>query len=397
MSDEGTKKKVLAVHEDPTVLAAITSLLKADGTLDVHKARNAAEGRLLAGEVKPDLIIFNCQASMDCTSFFREIKADLQPSPPVFLLLSDRADAEDLAKAIEKGVDDYIEKSLCSHVLLAKVRSLLHAKGLGDALRHKEKTLKDAFELLERNFKELTSILLKILEVRIPGASDRASVAKAAAEFLAERLHIEEEKRKNLVFGALLHEIGKVGLPDDIVGKRYNRLPAASIPTFQQYTTVGSMVISTMTGFKGAADAVYHQLENFDGTGFPGGLMGEQIPIDARILRAIVFQEELRAEGCPVEEMIDRIRVAMHTILDQKVANPLIEYLLEQNRRPDTNRLKVPLDELKAGMVIADDVYASSGVKLLPKGIRLHEKILSILMDRNREDPIIGGVYIVTE
>ncbi len=251
--------------------------------------------------------------------------------------------------------------------------------------------------MLERNFRELTAILLKILEVRVPGASDRASLAKNAVEFLSEKFNFVKEKRKSLIFAALLHEIGKVGLPDDIVGKHYNKLPAAFLPTFQQYTTVGSMVISTMTGFKEAADAVYRQLENYDGTGFPDGLMGEEIPIDGRILRAIVFQEELHAEGCSLEEMIDKIRVAMHTILDQRIANPLIEFLLEQNRKPDTNKLKIPLDELKAGMVIADDVYASSGVKLLPKGVRLQEKMLNVLMGRNREDPIIGGVYIVTD
>jgi hypothetical protein len=247
-----------------------------------------------------------------------------------------------------------------------------------------------------KNFKQLTSILLGILEIRIPGARDRADTAKAVAEFLTERLGIESGNRQNIIFGAILHELGKIGLPDEIVGKHYNTVSAEMLTVFQNYTTIGTVILSTMTGYRESAEAVHHQLENYDGSGFPDGLMGNEITVGARILRAIVFQEDLQASGFPTEIIIDRIRHAMHTILDIKIANLLIEFLQEQSEktRTDCNRLKISLDRLKTGMVIAEDVFAASGIKLIPKGVKVKEKMIEVLMARNNADPIIGGIYV---
>ena len=55
------------------------------------------------------------------------------------------------------------------------------------------------------------------------------------------------------------------------------------------------------------------------------------------------------------------------------------------------------MDDLKPGMVIAEDVYAASGVKLLPKGVQLRDKTLALLLERNETDPVLGGIYILTD
>ena len=271
----------------------------------------------------------------------------------------------------------------------------MRSRALWEELAEDKKQVERANEQLERNFKELTSILLKILEVRIPGASDRAELAKSAVEFLSRKLALTPEHQKILTFAALLHELGKVGLPDEVANQRLITIQAASARIFQQYATVGSMILMTVTGFKESADDVYHQLENYDGSGFPDGLMGDEIPLGSKFLRAVVFAEEWYAQGLSTEAVTEKMRLAMHTVLDPKVANPLIEFLVERSRKDHKGKLKVPVDGLKAGMVIADDVHASSGIKLLPKGVRLQDKMIALLMERNQTDPIVGGVYIV--
>ena len=102
-------------------------------------------------------------------------------------------------------------------------------------------------------------------------------------------------------------------------------------------------------------------------------------------------------EGLSTEEVVGRVRSAMHSILNERIANLLIEYLLSHRTVADTNKLRLRVDELKAGMVVAEDIYAASGVKLLPKGVRLQDKTLAVLAERNETDPIIGGVYILTD
>jgi hypothetical protein len=268
---------------------------------------------------------------------------------------------------------------------------------LQEDLKAEEERLSATNTLLKTNFEELTTILLKILEVRVPGASDRAYDAKACVKFIAKKLEFPHERRKQLVFAALLHEIGKVGLPDSVAGKLYHNLPPTLKTAYRQHPTIGSMIISTMTGYRESAEAVHHQLENYDGSGFPDGLMADEIPCHARILRAVVFQEELRGQGCAIDVVIEQVHLAIHSALEQNIANLLIEFLREHNVKPETNKLKLCVDELKPGMVIAEDVYAASGVKLLHKGVQLRDKTLAVLMERNETDPVLGGIYILTD
>jgi response regulator RpfG family c-di-GMP phosphodiesterase len=396
MSETEREFRIVVVDDSASGLRDITGVLKKDPAFHVSEAVTVADGTLLCLNANPDLVICGLRALQDCIDLMVRVKENQDPPYPTFLIIYERAEFPDFEKGHEHGVDDYIERSLCQQVMLPKVRTLLKMRRLQEELKEEKKRLEAANEVLERNFKELTAILLKILEVRMPGTSDRAETAKAFVEFLAPKLGIDKEGRRSLIFAALMHEMGKVGLPDNLVAQPYHRVPAGSLAIFQQYATVGSMIISTITGFKDSAEAVYHQLENYDGAGFPEGLMGEQIPIGSRVLRAILFAEELCAEGRPMGEVIEGVRNAMHTVLDPRVANPLIEFLLERGRK-GAGKQKLPVEGLRAGMVVAEDVYAASGIKLLPKGVQLQEKIISLLTERNSTDPIVGGVYIVVK
>ena len=300
MSAPGMGSSILLVSDSPLVFAALADILKTDPDLDVQLVPDTDKAAERIAAEKPHLIICRCSAFETLSRVCEEREGDDAGAlPPFFLLLFQGTDAREIAAALERGAHDYIEESLCGQTLLPKLRSLLHRRRLREELWREEKRLAEANELLDRNFKELTAILLKILEIRIPGASDRADQAKAMSEFFGQRLGFDDESRRHIIFAALLHEIGKIGLPDEAICKHGCVLPTALVPLYQQYATVGSMVISTITGYKDSADFIYHQLENNDGSGFPDGLMGEEIPLGAKILRAIVFGEELRRRASP--------------------------------------------------------------------------------------------------
>lgn len=390
---------ILVVCDDTMICDDIMMILSSEERLSIHHASVEQDTMQIASEVHADIVIFPAKA-MEANKAHpcNETKEnDDYLLSPLWLLLSDGMGAGQIATCLEQGADDYIEKDVCSEILLPKIRSLLCKRRLRQRLWKEENRLAEANTLLQKNFKELTSILLRIIEVRVPGASDRSEMAKAIADFCAQRLGFHEERKKQIIFAALLHEIGKIGLPDEVVSKHQCTIGASFVTVFQQYVTVGSMVISTITGYREAAEAVYHQLENYDGSGFPGELMGEEIPIGARILRAIVLQEELEAQGYPIEGIIDRVRSSMHSVLDQNIANLLIEFLSNQGQKVGPKEIKLPIDELTSGMIIAKDVYAASGIKLMPKGIQLMEKTLALLHERNETDPIIGGVYVLSD
>jgi HD-GYP domain-containing protein (c-di-GMP phosphodiesterase class II) len=164
---------------------------------------------------------------------------------------------------------------------------------------------------------------------------------------------------------------------------------------FNQYPVIGSMITSTISGFKDAASAIYYQYENYDGSGQPEDLLGEEIPIGARILRAIVLYEELAKEGYATEDIILEMKLAVNKALDPEVASHCIDFLIEKNKGQSANKQRIKLDELQPGMVIAEDIYSSSGLKLLPRGVTIQERILQVITERNRRDPIIGAIYIL--
>jgi response regulator RpfG family c-di-GMP phosphodiesterase len=377
----------------------ILMILSNDERLNVHHVSVDQNVMQIASESETDIVIFPAKAmgAYQVHPCNKTKENNDYLLSPLLLLLSDGMDAGQIAECLEQGADDYIERDVCGEILLPKIRSLLCKRRLRQNLWKEENRLAEVNILLQKNFKELTSILLRILEVRVPGASDRSEMAKAFADFCGQRLGFHEERKKQIIFAALLHEIGKIGLPDEVVSKHQCTIGASFITVFQQYVTVGSMVISTITGYREAAEAVHHQLENYDGSGFPGELMGEEIPIGARILRAIVFQEELEAQGYPIDSIIDHVRSSMHSALDQNIANLLIEFLSNRSQKVGPKEIKLPVDELTAGMIIAKDVYAASGIKLMPKGIQLMEKTLALLHERNETDPIIGGVYVLAD
>jgi len=126
-------------------------------------------------------------------------------------------------------------------------------------------------------------------------------------------------------------------------------------------------------------------------------LQGDEIPMGARILRALVLHGMLLEKGCSKEEILQEIRSAGNRALDPRIANLLAEFIIENDQTFSLNHQKIPVADLRPGMVLAEDVYASSGIKLLPKGGRLQERTLQLLIGHHQADPIIGGVYVFLE
>ncbi len=387
--------KILAVDDDLTSLTLLTRVLSGEEGWEVKSAGDAGEGLRLARQFRPDLIISDYyMPEIDGFEFCRRVKADPALEAALFMLLTGETEVSKKISGLDQGADDYMEKPFSAHLLVSKVKALLRIKGLQDELREEKEELSRAKERLEKDLEESISLLLRILETRIPGSGDRARTARSIAEYMVERLNVGEAEKKNILFGALLHEVGKVGLPDGIIEKDARSLGPGDRKTFDQYPVIGAMLVSAISGFKGSAYPIQHQLENCDGTGTPERLRGDEIPLGAKILRAIVFLEDFLRTSIPHAEILRQIKISIGRTLDPKIAVHLESFLAEKDNSFSSDRQKLRLEELKPGMVVADDVYTLSGFKLLSRGFRLEEKILQLLVDHSCTDPILGGVYV---
>jgi len=388
--------KILVVDDDKLVVELIKALLSHNKNYQLFGAYSAREGLRIAKNIIPDIIISDYyMPEIDGLEFCRYIRNDPELTNSIFILLTAETNIDKKIEGLEKGVDDYIEKNISTKVLVGKVKAFLKIKALQKELIKEKEKLSLANKQLERNLSEIISVLLKILEINIPDAKVRADRAKDMARYIAEKLGLHEEVKKQIVFGAQLHEIGKIGIPEKIIKSRLNSLSQDDLNVYYQYPLIGSLIVSTITGYEETAHDIYHQLENYDGSGRPEGIMKEEIPVGARILRAIVLQEEISMSGQGRDEIIEGLRLSINTKLDPVIASHAINYFIESKTDKPFEERIIPIDDLKSGMVVAEDVFSLSGVKIMPKGMRLNDRIITFVKERNIIDPIVGGIYIL--
>lgn len=389
------RAKILILDQRKENESALAQTLARQKEFDVSCANVWREALSVSRDINVDAIL--CDGSVpwaDVMEFCRAVRADSALSSVIFIVVGPPHGMDEKERGLEAGIDDWIEKSVAASFIIAKIKAWLRTRGLYTACMSECEALRMQNKNLLSNFKELTDILVKVLDSQLTGISERAHTARSMAEYIIEKLKIGEEEKRQILFAALLHEIGKVGLPKPVAEKNYGSLQFAEREVFVHHPAIGSMIISAVSGFRDSADAVYHQLENYDGSGIPDGLMGDEASPGARIIRAIVFQEELFKAGLPSETVIGHVKSSVNKVLDPVIADHLIVYLEEHDKSTCTSKARLGLDDLKTGMTLAEDVYSSNGIKLLPSGVVLQEKMISVLRERNHVDPIIGGIYV---
>jgi response regulator RpfG family c-di-GMP phosphodiesterase len=393
-----SKARILIVDQRQESESALADILSREESFEVRLVNDWRHEMLLSQEIKADVIL--CDGSMpwpDVLEFCRSLRANPGLTSMVFILLGPPHGIEEKERGLEAGIDDWIEKSVPASLITGKIKAWLRMKSLYEESKKNREALQEKNNILQANFKEMTIILIKTLDSYLSGINDRAKTAKSIAEYISAQLNLDGEEKKKILFGALLHEIGKVGLPHEIAKKDYHSLHIGEKEVFSHHPAIGSMIISTVTGYKDSANATYHQLENYDGSGIPDGLMGDEISVGAKIIRAIIFQEELFRAGFSTEGVIGHIKSSLKKALDPSIAEHLINFLEERDKSTLANKSRLTIDELQAGMTLAEDVYSASGIKLLPKGVPLYEKMIKILSERNSVDPIIGGIYVLKD
>ena len=147
---------------------------------------------------------------------------------------------------------------------------------------------------------------------------------------VGQELALEESELQNLEVAALLHDIGKVGIPDSIL-KKPGRLDEAEYSLMKKHPEYGWAVLRMLPGFEHAALDILHHHENFDGTGYPAGLKESEIPVVSRIVSvidafdAMVSSRPYRV-GLPHEEAMRRLILASGTQFDPAVVRCFLSF-----------------------------------------------------------------------
>ena len=213
-------------------------------------------------------------------SVCRAVKADPSTCLTPVVLVTGLTNVKDRIQGIESGADDFLNKPVHKEELLARVRSLLKLKHFTDELENAETVL---FSL---------ALSIEGKDPYTGGHCDRLSKYSVA---LAERIGLSEAERVALRRAGTVHDIGKVAVPEHILLKPGPLTPEER-RIMEQHPIVGERICSPLKSFRDVLPIIRHHHEKMDGTGYPDGLQGEQIPVTARIMSIVDVFDSLTTD-----------------------------------------------------------------------------------------------------
>jgi response regulator RpfG family c-di-GMP phosphodiesterase len=178
---------------------------------------------------------------------------------------------------------------------------------------------------------------------------------------------------QDLFFAGLLHGIGKLSLPDELLRKSLDRLLPEEIQFFYQHPLRAQMVLTPVAQLDHVAHIIRHQYERFNGRGTPDGLAGSDIPFGSRILAVARDFEGLRSGGivkqaASLEQAIVMLKSQAGTRYDPQIVDRFVELMKDPFALSgDTPVAQIDASQLREGMRLADDLRTSRGVLLLAK------------------------------
>lgn len=297
------RPSVLVIDDTADNLTLMSALLK-----DIYKIKAANSGekalKYLQGDIRPDLILLDIMmAGLSGYDVIRELKANPRTRDIPVIFLTAMSAPEDEKKGLELGAVDYITKPISPPILLARIKTQLQVKAASDFLNDKNLYLET--EITKRTH-EISAIqdvtilaMASLAETRDLETGNHIRRTQHYVKVLAEKLKthpnfgyfLSETMIETLFKSAPLHDIGKVGIPDRILLKP-GKLTADEFEIMKTHTTLGRDAIKHAENQLGlqveflriAKEIAYYHQEKYDGSGYPTGASGNDIPISARLM-----------------------------------------------------------------------------------------------------------------
>lgn len=260
--------RILAVDDLEPNLVLLRQLLTREG-YEVLTARDGDEAMQRVVADRPDIVISDVMMPRaNGFELCRAIKAHPAFRLTPVVLVTSLHGSEERIKGIDAGADDFLTKPIDTHELRARVRSLLRMKRYTDDL--------DCAEAV------IMSLALTV-EARDANTQGHCQRLSALASALGVRLGLSADDRRALGRGGILHDIGKVGVPDAILLKP-GRLSPAEFAIMQEHTVIGDRLCSELRLLQRVRPIVRSHHERLDGSGYPDGLRGRAVPLLAQVI-----------------------------------------------------------------------------------------------------------------
>lgn len=277
---------------------------------------------------------------------------------------------------------------------LRTVSSIKQLRLENELLQSKHEATDKALDNVQSEYR---AIIEKLISARLPLYAGAENFIRRASEWIGNSMFTaeDEEQKKALSIAIGLVSIGRISLSDT---DRYAPISYEGSPTTPLLAHVPLEADELLHGCSSLDNVkmiLRNLYENYDGTGFPDRKQHWQIPLGARILRAVSEFHELRLfHSHTTESALNHIKRLSRHVYDHRVVALLEEFCSFHESEAHEIVRCVGIHELTEGMTIKRDIVTNSGMKLIPAGTILHTSLIGRIHSHNALDPVIGNIYI---
>lgn len=304
---------VLAVDDQPENLELVTAILAGEG----YRIQVAGDGKAALDSVsreRPDCIVLDVMMPrMDGFEVCRRLKEDRRTHFIPVVMLTALSAVNDKVQAYDAGADDFLNKPVHANELRARVRSLVRIKRLRDELDTSENIIVSMVQALESK------------DPRSAGHSER--VARRAIR-LARRLDLEPGSVETVGKAALLHDLGKIGVPERTL-REPDRLSSEGREEYRRHPLLGARILSPLESFRKVRKIIRHHHERLDGSGYPDRVSWSDFDVMTEIVSLANYFDHLHSRG-PENEVRERLD---RSIGKGQFRREVVEELLEVEPR----------------------------------------------------------------
>jgi putative two-component system response regulator len=270
--------RVLVVDDNPNTMTLMRDLLSTRG-YDVVAVPDAAQAEAEIMRRVPDVVLSDVvMPGKSGYELCRELKENPATRLVPFVLITGLSEREDRVRGIEAGADDFLSKPIFPEELFARVKSLIKLKEFTDELETAESIL---------------CTLGLSVESRDPYTEGHCERLAQNASNLGRHLLLDEEEIIALRRGGYLHDLGKIAVPDEILKKGADLTPEEWI-IMKRHPVTGEHICRPLKSLRFVLPIIRSHHEHFNGSGYPDGLQGREIPLLARILQVVDVYDALR-------------------------------------------------------------------------------------------------------
>ena len=322
---------VIVVDDDETNLK-VAGLILSKARMRVTAMRS---GQALLDYIRdkdvPDLILLDIKMpGMDGFETLRALRRmeKARTVPVIFLTADEKNETE--AKGLTMGATDFIKKPFVPEVLILRVRHIIDLDHLQRNLAEEvEKKTKEN----ERLFMQIVSALASAIDAKDTYTNGHSSRVAEYAREIARRAGFEGKRLEDIYMMGLLHDVGKIGIPDAVINKPA-KLSNEEYDIIKNHPVLGARILGKIKAMPKLVSGARWHHERFDGTGYPDGLAGEEIPEEARIIAVADSYDAMTShrsyrEPLPQEVVREEIEKGKGTQFDPRFASIMLAMMEE--------------------------------------------------------------------